>query len=49
VGFGIITTCEPLISVVIPPGIPAPRDKGKVVAEGKIKKGVLLITVVIAP
>jgi hypothetical protein len=49
VGFGIITTGEPSIIVVIPPGIPDPNDSGRVVAEGKIKKGVLLITVVIAP
>jgi hypothetical protein len=34
---------------VIPPGIPDARDRGSVVATGKIKKGVLLITVVIAP
>jgi hypothetical protein len=49
VGLGIITTGEPSIIVVMPPGIPDPKDNGIVVAEGKIKKGVLLITVVIAP
>jgi len=49
VGRGIITAGEPLIIVVMPPGIPDPRDSGSVVAEGKIKKGVLLITVVIGP
>jgi hypothetical protein len=48
VGLENITTGEPLISVVRP-GSPDARDRGMVVADGKIKNGVLFMIVVIAP
>jgi hypothetical protein len=49
VGLGIITTGEPFITVVMPPGIPEARERGMIVAEGKTKYGTLSIIAVRAP